>query len=67
MSENSRILRLNEVIARCGRSRSSIYADIDRGEFPKPIKLGPRAVGWLASDIEAWIQQRIGKTLAVAA
>lgn len=59
MSENNHILRLNEVIARTGRSRSSIYADIDRGEFPKPIKLGPRAVGWLAGDVNAWIQGRI--------
>lgn len=59
MSENNKILRLNEVIARTGRSRSSIYADIDRGEFPKPIKLGARAVGWLEKEIEAWISQRV--------
>ena len=58
-NSNQRILRLNEVTARTGRSRSSIYADIERGEFPKPIKLGLRAVGWLDSEIEAWIQSRI--------
>jgi prophage regulatory protein len=64
MSENNHILRLNEVIARTGRSRSSIYADIDRGEFPKPIKLGARAVGWLSDDINGWIQVRVEKSRA---
>lgn len=61
-SETNRVLRLGEVVARTGRSRSSIYADIERGEFPRPIKLGARAVGWLAGDIEGWIQERIGKS-----
>jgi len=65
-NSNQRILRLNEVIARTGRSRSSIYADIDREEFPKPIKLGLRAVGWLESEIDNWIQGRIEKSRLIA-
>jgi prophage regulatory protein len=52
------ILRLPEVIKVTGLSRSSIYAMIDRGQFPKQITLGARAVGWLDSEIEAWIEKR---------
>lgn len=54
-----RFLRLHEVIERTGRSRSSIYLDMDLGTFPNSIKLGARAIGWLESDIENWIQERI--------
>lgn len=60
----NQILRLNDVIAITGLSRSTIYAYIERDEFPKPIKLGLRAVGWLASDIQNWIQERIQKQVA---
>jgi prophage regulatory protein len=56
MSES--IIRLPKVKDRTGKSRSSIYADIKEGKFPKPIPLGPRSVGWLSSDIDAWIAQR---------
>jgi len=53
------ILRLPAVRARTGRSRSSIYADVKAGRFPAPIKLGPRSVGWLETDVAGWLQSRI--------
>jgi len=53
------ILRLPAVRARTGRSRSSIYADIQAGRFPAPIKLGPRSVGWLETDVTRWLESRI--------
>jgi prophage regulatory protein len=53
------ILRLPAVIARTGLSRSSIYLRISSKAFPKPVLLGARAVGWLESEIEDWIRQRI--------
>lgn len=53
------VLRLPAVKNRVGKSRSSIYLAIQRGEFPAPISLGARAVGWLESDVEAWISSRI--------
>lgn len=53
------ILRLPEVIKITGRSRSSIYADIAEGAFPAPIGLGARAVGWLKSDVNFWIEEKI--------
>jgi prophage regulatory protein len=53
------VLRLPAVIQRMGRSRSSIYQDIDRGVFLKPIKLGLRSVGWLTSEVDTLIEARI--------
>ncbi len=53
------ILRLPEVIARTGLSRSTIYFRISAGTFPKAINLGGRAVGWLETEIEEWLQNRI--------
>ncbi|HEU5048401.1 MAG TPA: AlpA family transcriptional regulator [Rickettsiales bacterium] len=55
----SRILRLPEVIKRTGWKRSSIYAHEKAGQFPKRVKLGLRSVGWLESEIDAWIENRI--------
>lgn len=53
------ILRLPTVIVRTGLSRSSIYLAVKNGSFPSSIQLGPRAVGWLESDIDAWIKSRV--------
>ncbi len=53
------ILRLPQVKARTGRSRSSIYADIKAGRFVAPINIGPRAVGWLEHEVDAWIAARV--------
>ena len=54
-----RILRRAEVQARTGVSRSGIYAAIKSKTFPAPVKLGVRAVGWLESEIDGWIDERI--------
>ena len=51
----TKILRLPEVISRTGMSRSTIYLRIQSGEFPKPIPLGPRMVGWPESEIERFL------------
>jgi len=53
------ILRLYEVTDRTGIARSTIYARISDGSFPKPIKLGLRSVGWLENEINAWISDQI--------
>ncbi|MEE8241409.1 MAG: AlpA family transcriptional regulator [Nitrospirales bacterium] len=55
------ILRLKDLQQRVKLSRSTIYAKIAAGDFPSPITLGPRAVGWLESDIQKWITSRILK------
>ncbi|MCL5272697.1 MAG: AlpA family transcriptional regulator [Gammaproteobacteria bacterium] len=54
------ILRRKQVESRTGLSRSTIYARIAAGTFPSPIDLGGgRAVGWIATEIDTWIQERI--------
>lgn len=53
------ILRLQKVRQKTGKSRSSIYLDISKGTFPKPISLGARSVGWLEEEIDDWILQRV--------
>ena len=53
------ILRLPEVKIRVGLSRSAIYLAISRAEFPRPVHLGARAVGWLESEVEDWIGERV--------
>jgi len=56
------ILRLPTVKTRTGLSRSSIYLRISKGEFPRSISLGGRAVGWLESDIESWLDEKISSS-----
>lgn len=52
------ILRRRDVQRMTGLSRSTIYAMMAEGTFPKPVKLGARAVGWREADILAWIESR---------
>ena len=53
-----RILRRPEVEERVGLRRSAIYFLMTQGSFPRPVRLGPRAVGWRESAIEEWIEAR---------
>lgn len=58
--------RLPRVRARVDLSRSSIYDLIAKGKFPRPIKLGARSVGWLDSDIDNWLRERVAESRAKA-
>lgn len=54
------IIRLPTVIQQTGLKRSTIYKMICEDKFPKQIDLGGgRAVGWLESDVQNWIEQRL--------
>lgn len=53
-----KILRRPDVEDITGLGRSTIYDWMKKGEFPKPVKLGSRAVGWRESDIVAWLESR---------
>jgi prophage regulatory protein len=54
-----RILRLPEVQATTGKSRSTIYLRISEKLFPSPVRLGPRMVGWPEDEIAAMNAARI--------
>ena len=53
-----RLLRRPEVEKLTGLSRSSIYALMDRGEFPRPRRIGRRAVAWDEAALERWLATR---------
>ena len=61
LSPNERILRLKEVINRTGISRSLIYDYIRKNKFPKQVFITDRCIGFLSSDIDAWIAARAQK------
>ena len=52
------ILRLPNVKSRTGLSRSTIYLRVKAGTFPAPISLGTRAVGWIESEIQQWLEEQ---------
>lgn len=54
-----KVLRLNAVVLAAGLARSTIYKLIGSGEFPRPVPLTGRCVGWIESEVAAWIQSRI--------
>ncbi len=53
-----KMLKRTDVEVMIGLSRSTIYAGIAEGTFPKPIRVGRRAVRFLQSDIDQWIKDR---------
>lgn len=54
-----RIMRLTEVIQTTGLARSSIYSRMSEGNFPRPVPLGARSVGWVSEEIQDWVESRI--------
>ena len=52
------VLRLQRVEEKTGLSKSSIYSQMAAGLFPRPIRLGDRAVGWIEEEISAWVVER---------
>ena len=60
-SAERRILRRPEVEAKTGFKRAHIYNLMKAGQFPKAIRLGVRAVGWDAAEIDQWIEDRLNE------
>jgi prophage regulatory protein len=55
----ARLIRLREVMAKTGLSRSYVYALAQKGQFPTPVKLTERSSAWIESEVQAWIDGRI--------
>lgn len=62
---NHKLLRLPDVKSLTGLSKSTIYARIAEGTFPKQVPLGPRLVVWVESDIQQWINQQVSAAYRV--
>lgn len=56
-----RIIRLKEVMSLTGLARSTVYKYIADNEFPIPLPLGDRCVGWLESEIHDWILAKVAE------
>lgn len=54
----TQVLKLKEVVAITSLSRSSIYRLVQSNEFPKPIKPATHASGWLADEVQNWLEAR---------
>lgn len=53
-----RLLTRKEVEGRIRLGRSALYRMLRAGQFPLPVRIGPRAVRWKASEVESWLQER---------
>ena len=53
-----RIIRLPELLRLTGMSRATIYRWLGKGEFPKPLQLGPNSIGWRADVVAEWLESR---------
>jgi len=57
------LIRLNQVEAKTGYKKSMVYDLMSKGVLPGSIRIGDRAVAWIASEIDSVIDARIlGKT-----
>lgn len=57
----SQVLTLPEVLKETKLSRSALYVMLDRGEFPRPFKLGERKNAWLRPQVDGWLQERAAR------
>ncbi len=55
-----RIFSMADLEARLGLSRATITRMVNVGEFPKPLKLGARRIGWRDTTIDEWLSSREG-------
>ncbi|MBA6264270.1 AlpA family transcriptional regulator [Colwellia sp. Bg11-12] len=55
----SDLIRIKEVMSMTGLSRSSIYTQKNKGEFPRPIHLTSHSIAWVRSEVEQWILDKI--------
>lgn len=64
-AQTLRLIRRKEVQAKTGFGASSIYAEMAKGNFPKPIQISERRVAWLESEIDAWIAERVASRTSI--
>lgn len=66
-NQNTRLIRLPEVMNKTGYGKAWIYRLINEGLFPKPIKIGTRAIAFIESEIDEWIVSAIERSRKNAA
>ena len=56
------LIRMPEVMRRTGYGKAWIYRLVSEGRFPLPIKIGSRAIAFVESEVDDWINQRIAES-----
>lgn len=64
--EDVRILRFSDVVRRTGMSKSGIYGRLRRNDFPGPIQIGPRSVGFVEREVNHWLHDLVAKNRKTA-
>ena len=54
--DDYRLLKLEEVLSLCAISKSNLYRKLERDEFPRPVRTGPRSVAWRQYELAAWLE-----------
>jgi prophage regulatory protein len=54
-----RLMRLSEVMECTGMGRSTLFAAVREGTFPPPVEIGPQLRGFVDSEVDAWIEEKI--------
>ena len=60
--KKEKLIRMHEVLNRTGFFRAWIYRLIKQNRFPKPIKIGERAIGFIESELDIWIENLINSS-----
>jgi len=55
------LITRRDVEALIGLKRAFIYRAMSAGQFPKPVKIGPKAVRWVEAEIREWVQEQIAE------
>lgn len=56
------LIKMSEVMRRTSNCKSAIYKLIAQGRFPKPVKIGARAIAFIEGEVDEWINQRIAES-----
>ncbi len=54
-----KLIRITQVMECTGLARSTVYKFIAQGDFPKPVKLGPRVAAWVEAEVLAWMESKV--------
>ncbi|CAB4128478.1 AlpA Predicted transcriptional regulator [uncultured Caudovirales phage] len=54
-----RLLRLPDVIHRCGFGKSTLWRLVSEGKFPKPVRPSSRTTAWIDKEVDSWIEEKM--------
>jgi len=60
-TDDAVLIRLQEVRRITGLGTTTIYQSVARGDFPRQIKIGPKSVAWVKSEVVNWCRDRIAQ------